>query len=74
MPRPKLAYASDDDVVAEVRRRLQGGDTVQDLAKSLGVSYQFLSGYLRRTWPHAQPQLLVSLGYEPRRYYRRKRR
>lgn len=70
----KSRYATDDAVVDELRRRLrEEGKTLKQLADELGVSYPFLSGYTRRAWPHAQARLLEALGFEPTRYYRRKR-
>ena len=69
--RPK--YVSDAEVVEELQKKLKTeGKTVKALADELGVSYPFLASYVRRTWPHAQPKLLESFGFEPKRYYRRK--
>lgn len=67
-------YATDDDLAAEVRRRLKAGDkSLRQVADDMGVSYPFLTSFVRRAWPHAQPRLIEALGYDSRRYYRRKR-
>ncbi len=65
-------FYTDEELARMIKARIRSGETPRQIAKDLGIRTHFVALYAKRDWPHANPPFLKAIGFETKRYYRRR--